>query len=114
MLKWPIHGRQEQKADTMSEDKDKVEIGLLRDKVLTLSERLDKLTRHIPPVAEARARRNRFIYEVSGLAITAAGAWCVYPPASPLLVGGWMLMEVLMSRRGFRSSNKPNKDRSNA
>lgn len=58
-----------------------------------------KLRRHAPSVAVQRERRIRLTYEIAGLAITAAGAWWVYPPAGLLTVGVWLLADVITSRR---------------
>lgn len=71
----------------------------VQDQVSRLADVLSKLRRYAPSVAEKRAKWYRFGYELSGLAVLAAGAWCVYRPAALILVGGWMLAEVVTSRR---------------
>ena len=91
-------------------DATKEDIANLRDRITALSQRLDKLQRYAPPVAAERARWSRFICEISGLAIVAAGMYWIYPPTSALVVGGWMLADVIASRR----ATQPKKDRSHA
>ena len=72
---------------------------VLHDVVAKQAEDLDRLRRFAPPIAERRARLNRLIYEITGLAIVATGAALVYSPAAYIVVGGWMLAEVLAARR---------------
>jgi hypothetical protein len=90
------------------------ELKTLRARVIHLSERVDQLQRFAPPIAAERARRSRFIYEVIGLTITAIGTAYIYPPAAALVVGGWMLADIVVSRSRSRNHGRPNKDRSNA
>jgi hypothetical protein len=77
----------------------------LQKEVYRLGELIGRLRKYAPGPAEKTARRNRFIYEVCGLVIVSSGAAFVYPPAALLLIGGWMLADVIVSR------NKPKKDR---
>ena len=62
------------------------------------------LRKYIPPMADKRAWRIRFGFEVAGVAIAAAGAWWIYPPAAPVFVGAWMLGDVLVMRRAKKRS----------
>ena len=85
----------------------------VREEIDGMSRRIERLEgiaskvlRLAPGPSQEKARRNRLIYEIIGLAITSFGAWFVYPPAPALIVGGWMLAEVIASRY-----NKPKKDR---
>lgn len=63
------------------------------------------LRKYAPPVAAKRANWIRITFETTGVAIAAAGAWWIYPPAAPLLVGAWMLGDVLAMRRAKRKRN---------
>lgn len=71
----------------------------LQRQITRLNEMLGRLQKYAPPVAQKRARWFRLGYETAGLTLAAVGAWLVYPPVAWLLVGGWMLAEVIVSRR---------------
>ena len=75
------------------------EFELLRKRVLNNGEVLAKLRKYAPPNALKRARRIRLGIEVAGVVIAATGAWWIYPPVALLLVGAWLLGDVLASRR---------------
>jgi len=77
----------------------KDDIAELQRQVARLSELLAQLRKHAPTVAQKRARWYRLVYETAGLSLAAVGAWLVYPPGAWLLIGGWMLAEVIVSRR---------------
>ncbi len=77
----------------------KDDIKELQRQITRLGDTLLKLRKYAPTVAQKRARWYRLGYEVAGLSLAAAGAWLVYPPAAWLLVGGWMLAEVIVSSR---------------
>ena len=70
-------------------------IAVLQKQLGDLGGEFAKLRRFAPPVSEKRKRRVRVVYEVAGVAIASTGAWWVYPPAALLLVGAWMLVDVL-------------------
>ena len=78
----------------------------LQTTVARLGELVGRLRRYAPAASERRARWTLFILELGGLTIAAIGTAFVYPPASALLAGGWMLADVIVSRRV-----KPQKDR---
>lgn len=74
----------------------------LQSQLTALQNDFGKLRRYAPPVAEKRRRRIRQTYEVAGVVIAATGAWWVYPPAALLLVGAWMLADVIGSRNSIQ------------
>ena len=78
----------------------------LERSVARLGELMGRLRKFAPGPSEQRARWTLFILELSGLTIAAVGTAFVYPPGAALLVGGWMLADVIVSRR-----IKPKKDR---
>ena len=57
------------------------------------------LRKYVPPIAARRARHLKIAFEMAGLSIAAIGAWLIYPPAAFLLVGLWILGDVLSVRR---------------
>ena len=75
------------------------DIAHLQRQITANAELLSKLRRFAPPVAQQRQRRVRIAFEATGLAIAAFGAWWVFPPAAPILVGGWLLADIVVSRR---------------
>ena len=77
----------------------KDDIAELQRQITRLSEIVADLRKYVPTVAKKRARWYRLVYETLGLTLAAVGAWLVYPPAAWLLVGGWMLAEVIVSSR---------------
>ncbi len=78
------------------------EFASLQKEVHRLGELIGRLRKYAPGPAETTARRNRFIYEVCGLVIVSSGAAFVYAPAALLLIGGWMLADVIASRTKSR------------
>lgn len=80
----------------------KDDIKELQRQITRLSEIVANLRKYVPTVAQKRARWYRLVYETSGLTLAAVGAWLVYPPAAWLLVGGWMLAEVIVSSKRKR------------
>ena len=77
----------------------KDDIKELQRQITRLSEMVVDLRKYVPATAQKRARWYRLLYETLGLIVAAVGAWLVYPPAAWLLVGGWMLAEVIVSSR---------------
>ena len=75
------------------------EIERLREQIHGNTEMIARLSKYVPPVAERRKRQWRVACEFSGAAIAATGAWWIYPPAALLLVGAWLLGDVIVSRR---------------
>ena len=71
----------------------------LAAEVRRLDERLLKAERYMPSKAVQFARAVRFWYEAAGVGVAATGAWWVYPPAALLLIGGWMMWDVLALRK---------------
>ena len=71
----------------------------LQRQITRLDGLFSRLRKYEPTVAQKRARWFRLGYETAGLILAAIGAWLVYPPVAWLLVGGWMLAEVIVSRR---------------
>ena len=77
----------------------RADIERLQKQIAANAELLAALRRFAPPVAAKRARRIRLTIEVVGLTVAATGAWWIYPPMALLLVGAWLLGDVLASRR---------------
>ena len=77
----------------------KDDIKELQTQITRLDAALVRLAKYAPPVAQKRARWYRFGYELSGLLLAAIGAWLIYPPAAWLIIGGWMLADVIWIRR---------------
>ena len=75
------------------------DIAEIQRAVASHGEALARLRKYAPPVAEIRARWCILAYEATGLTIMAAGAYFVWAPLAPVLIGGWMLAEVIVSRR---------------
>lgn len=75
------------------------DIERLEKQIIANAEVLAKLRRFAPPVAVERARQIRLTVECAGLLLAAAGAWWIYRPAALLLVGAWLLGDVIVSRR---------------
>jgi hypothetical protein len=71
----------------------------IQKQLAALAEEFAKLRLYAPPVAWKRARRIRLTVEIVGVAVAGTGAWWIYPPAALLLVGAWLLGDVLASRR---------------
>ena len=72
---------------------------VLDDQVAALAKDFGKLRRYAPPIAAKRAWQTRIGFEIAGVAIATTGAWWIYPPAALLLVGAWLLADVLAARR---------------
>jgi hypothetical protein len=81
------------------------DIERLQKQITTNAELLAKLRRFAPPVAVKRARQIRLTVEVVGLLVASAGAWWIYRPAALLLVGTWLLGDVLASRRRVKKND---------
>ncbi len=77
----------------------KDDIKELQRQITRLGELIGQLRKYAPTIAQKRARWYRLTYEAAGLVLAAIGAWLVYPPAAWLLVGSWMLAEVIVSSR---------------
>ena len=77
----------------------KDDIAELQRQITRLNEILVKLRKYVPTVAQKRSQWYRLAYETLGLSLAAVGAWFVYPPAAWLLIGSWMLTEVIVSRK---------------
>jgi hypothetical protein len=94
----------------LSEDHEPVDfaersdIDRLQRQIDVNAELLAKLRRYAPPVAEKRRRRVRIAFELLGLAIAGTGAWWIYPPAALLLVGTWLLGDIVVSRRAKKNA----------
>jgi len=71
------------------------------------NEQVGKLSRAFGPIPERRGAAMEIVYELVGIAVAATGAWLVYPPAAWLLVGAWMLGDVV-SKRNRSKKEKPN------
>lgn len=84
----------------------KTRLGELEKAVAQQAENLTLLRKYTPPMAAKRARRIRLAFEVAGVAIAAIGAWWIYPPAALLLVGAWMLGDVLAMRRAKKKRSE--------
>lgn len=74
-----------------------------KEKTRGLAEEFSRLRKQAPPLAAKRAWRIRLGFEVAGVIIAAIGAWWIYPPAALLLVGAWMLGDVLVMRRAKKA-----------
>lgn len=81
------------------------EVDNLQRQVEWLVKELEKLRRHAPKNSQRRGLIIRLGFEWLGVGIAATGAWWIYPPAALLLVGAWMLGDVLAARRIKRSGN---------
>ena len=75
------------------------DIDRLQQQITAQAEVLAELRKFAPPIAATRARRIRLTIELTGLTVASTGAWWIYPPAALLLVGAWLLGDVLASRR---------------
>lgn len=64
------------------------------------------LRKYVPPIAAKRARQMKIAFELAGLAIAATGAWLIYTPAAFLVVGVWILGDVLSVRGPKKKGNE--------
>lgn len=74
------------------------ELEHIKEELATLSREFAKLRKYAPPIAAKQAWRLRLAFEVTGVAIAAVGFWWIYPPAALVLIGAWMLGDVLAMR----------------
>ena len=71
----------------------------LNRRVDELEAKLKALGRFAPPVAVQRMRRVRLGIELLGIGLVAAGLWLIFPPATLLFCGTWLMVDVVVSRR---------------
>ncbi len=81
------------------------ELKQLRKEVAALAEELASLRKYAPPIAAKRARQIRLGFEAVGLAFVAVGVWWIYPQAAFVVVGAWMLGDVLAMRHVKKKRN---------
>ncbi len=81
------------------------DIARLQLQIDWLVNELERLRPYAPKNSQRRGLIIRLGFEWAGVAILATGAWWIYHPAALLLVGAWMLGDVLAARRIKRSGN---------
>lgn len=88
------------------DDQTRIEIDGLKEQIASVEDKLTALSKFAPPIAAKRMWNFRIGYEVTGLGIAAVGAWWIFPASALLLVGIWLLADVIVSRRHATKEQK--------
>lgn len=78
------------------------ELNDLKKKLETQAAAINELRRASPTAKRGKQAAINVACELAGVLLVSGGLWWIYPPASLLLVGAWLLVDVQIYRLATR------------